>query len=402
MLGPKRSEEPYTPPDLALLQRIARQMAEVREHAELRSRVDDEQRIRREVLDHVADRGVVLFKECPQCGRCYDGDRDRCDDDGSRLTLSLPVERIVNDRYRLDRLIGRGGMGAVYDALDLRLQRSVAVKLLLGRDFGDRDALRRFDREARAVARLNHPNIVAIFDYGTLTTKGAAKGAFLVMERLHGRTLRAVLSEQTTHPPPGSTVWIEQILDAVEAAHAHGIVHRDLKPENVFVATSEDRAQVKVLDFGLATVRAAPGDETASVTMPGVVIGTLAYMAPEQMSGEQVDGRADLFALGVLIVEVLTGRRPFSANPLTRAAEVCRGLTPDVIEDKRLREGLARCLAPNPSERYSTVAEARKTLLPALASKNATAKIEDSKKTQTASHGSTKQNSPRKRENTKP
>ena len=255
-------------------------------------------------------------------------------------------------------------MGAVYDARDLRLQRSVAVKLLLGRDFGDRDALRRFDREARAVARLNHPNIVAIFDYGTLTTKGA----FLVMERLHGRTLRAALSEQTTHPPPGCTVWIEQILDAVEAAHAHGIVHRDLKPENVFVATSGDRAQVKVLDFGLATVRAMPGDETASVTMPGVVIGTLAYMAPEQMSGEQVDGRADLFALGVLIVEVLTGRRPFSANPLTRGAEICRGLTPDVIQDKRVREVLARCLAPNPSERYATVAEARKTLLPALAS----------------------------------
>ena len=132
------------------------------------------------------------------------------------------------------------------------------------------------------------------------------------------------------------------------------------------VATSAARDQIKVLDFGLATLRATPGDQTASVTVPGVVVGTLAYMAPEQMSGEADDQRADLFALGILTVEVLTGRRPFSGNPLTRGTEISRGLSTDILADARIRDALARCLAPDPDDRYATAAEARQRILPAL------------------------------------
>ena len=296
--------------------------------------------------------------------RVLRGDRERCDADGRELTLSLPVERTLAGRYRLERLIGRGGMGAVYDARDDRLRRQVAVKLLLGRNFGNRDALRRFDREARAVARLSHPNIIAVFDYGTL----AGQGAFLVMERIHGRTLREVISSHAEHPVRGCVAWIEQLFDAIAAAHAHGVVHRDLKPENVIVVREPGgRDQIKVLDFGLASVQNTANDETATVTMPGIVMGTLAYMAPEQMAGLPVDKRADIFSLGVIVFEILTGRRPFSANPLIRAAEVARGIPEAALDDERLRHALSRCLEDDPGRRYATSAEARDVLRPAIA-----------------------------------
>jgi transcriptional regulator len=334
------------------------------EHLQRETAVWTEQRIRQQVLGHLETHRGSLLKECPRCGRCYDPARDRCDLDGAELTWSLPVDRTVAQRYRLERLLGRGGMGAVYEAVDERLHRRVAVKVMLGGRFGIPDALRRFQREARAIARLNHVNIISVFDYGVLP----GQGAFLVMELAHGRTLRAELAHHGSFPPSQCPVWIEQILNGVTAAHAQGVIHRDLKPENVLVTpTDGSRDAIKLLDFGLARFRASPDEEdTATASAPGVALGTLAYMAPEQMLAQQVDERADLFSLGVMIVEILTGRKVFSENPARRLVEIHEALLPRTLDDDRARAVLTRCLAANPNDRYASVAEAAHDLLPAI------------------------------------
>ena len=334
-----------------------------REYLQRETAAWTQQHIRQQVLGHLGTRGVSPLKECPTCGRCYDTARDRCDLDGAELTWSLPVERTIAQRYRLERLLGRGGMGAVYEAVDERLHRRVAVKIMLGRSFGVPDALRRFQREARAIARLNHANIISVFDYGVLR----AQGAFLVMELAHGRTLRVELASHRSFPPSQCPVWIEQILSGVTAAHAQGVIHRDLKPENVLVTPGNGfRDGIKLLDFGLARFRPSTDDETATASVPGVALGTLAYMAPEQMLAQPADERADLFSLGVMVVEILSGRQVFSENPARRLIEIHEGLPASTLADVRTRAVLARCLAANPIDRYASVAEAAHDLLPAI------------------------------------
>lgn len=359
MLGEKRSEEPYTATDLMLLQAITRQMGLAWDNLRLQARISDHERIKHEVLARFEV--VDLVKECPHCGACFDSAATVCEADGHDLTLTLPVSRIIDGKYRLDRLIGRGGMGAVYEAQDLRLGRAVALKILPGRAFGDPAALRRFEREARVCAALSHPNITTVFDYGGLD----GGGAYLVMERLHGDTLRAALRRCGVLLPIVAADWFDQILEGVKAAHAEGIVHRDLKPENVVIAG----AVVKLLDFGLARMG---GVHTAGETgtVAGVVVGTFGYMAPEQLTGSAVDERTDIFALGVMVVEALTGRRPFDRPSF---AEVLSAILRDQCHipgeraDIRELDRIVRCcLASDSSARYLSVAALQRELVPAL------------------------------------
>jgi eukaryotic-like serine/threonine-protein kinase len=239
LLGEKKSEEPYSPSDKSLLQSLAGQMALVSENVWLQERLDEESRIRHEVLARLDQSEVKLLRECPRCHACYDSDAAACSADGSELTVTLPVERVIEGKYRLESRIGRGGMGAVYVATDLRLNRSVAVKIMTGGLFGNRSALRRFEREARATAQLMHPNIVAIHDYGRV----GSDGAYLVMERVPGCTWCSALERRKRLAPEIAAWWFDQLLGGLQAAHAAGIVHRDLKPDNVLV----DRDCIKIL-----------------------------------------------------------------------------------------------------------------------------------------------------------
>jgi eukaryotic-like serine/threonine-protein kinase len=361
MLGEKQSEEPYSAGDTRLLHAVGQQTAVILDNLRLKGRVRDEQRIRHDVLAKLDVSLLSLMRECPACGWCYDSGDEICTRDGTALTFTLPVARTIEGKYRLDRLIGQGGMGAVYEARDLRLGRGVAVKVMLGGAFGHESALRRFRREAQAVARLNHPNIVGLYDYGELE----GGGAYLVMERLHGATLRAEMKRTGIFPLAKTADWFEPMLDGLVAAHEQGVVHRDLKPENVLGARQVSGSLVvKILDFGLAKIRPLPtGTASHSLTEPGVVLGTLAYMAPEQLVGREVDQRADIYSSGVILVEMMTGCRPIAQAPDMPASYHLPGSVPN---QAALDAVVQYCLGAAPNSRFPSAAELRAALIPAL------------------------------------
>jgi serine/threonine protein kinase len=323
------------------------------------------------VLARFEDQQINLVKECPACGVCYDSSSDVCINDQRELTLSLPVERIIDNKYRLEKLIGRGGMGAVYEATDLRLNRRVAIKILLGNMFGDRTALRRFEREAQASARLNHPNIISVYDYGGIRTDGA----YLVMELVRGTTLRSELRRLGRLDPHTAAVWFTQLFEGVNAAHEAGVIHRDLKPENVLISgdatgNEKTRAQIKVLDFGLAKILQVDPSNPQSLTTPGTIMGTFAYMSPEQVTGEEVDKRSDIFSLGVIVVEALTGHRPFvgrtSAELIAAILSAQFDLRGKLPEVQQLNAVLQKCLAKDRGQRFASVPAMQQELIPAI------------------------------------
>ena len=367
LLGEKQSEEPYRAGDRQLLQAVAWQTAIVRENLRLRAQVSDEQRIRHDVLARLDGRSLDLLKECPACGACFDSPRERCERDGRLLTLSMPVGRTIDAKYRLDQLIGKGGMGAVYEARDLRLDRPVAVKIILPRAFGQHLPLRRFHREARAAARLNHPGIVSVYDVGTLE----GEGAYLVMERVYGVTLRAELDHIGVMPPPAAAEWFDPLLRGTAAAHAQDIVHRDLKPENVIGQRQDSRlVAVKILDFGLAKFRPGQAAVSGTVTADGVIMGTLGYMSPEQLLGGDVDQGTDIFAVGVMLAEALTGQKPFRGDTysdhLRAVVQEVYHLPCSSPEHHAVDALLQRCLARSPKDRFASAEELRQELIPAL------------------------------------
>ena len=215
--------------------------------------------------------------------------------------MTVTGTRVLGGRYALCEVLGTGGMATVWRARDEVLGREVAVKVLSPQYAADPGFLARFEREARHAARLSHPRLVTVFDSGVDETT-----PFIVMELVAGRTLRQVLDE-TGAPPAGEAVGIAAaVCEALEVAHAAGLVHRDIKPANIALA---DGGEVKVLDFGIARAEGGTG-----VTGTAVVLGTAAYLSPEQASGRLAGPQADLYSLGCVLFEMLTGAPPFSAD----------------------------------------------------------------------------------------
>ncbi len=215
------------------------------------------------------------------------------------------VGRLLDGRYQVESRIARGGMATVYQAVDRRLDRLVALKVMHPHLADDAEFVARFVREARSAARLSHPNVVQVFDQGADQTGDAGDVLYLAMELLPGRTLRDVIAERGALTPREALTITEGVLDALGAAHRAGIVHRDIKPENVILT---DEGRVKVADFGLAKA------VTGGPTQTGALIGTVAYLAPEIVSRGIADARSDVYAAGIMLFEMLTGRQPFSGE----------------------------------------------------------------------------------------
>ncbi len=288
VLGPRRSEEPYNEEDLEWLTTIAHAVGAL--------------------LERSSD-GEQGLAECERCGRCYEGATAVCVHDREKLTR-IRGAILINGRYRLESRLGRGGMGAVYVALDTALERSVAVKVIRDDVTSPLDLESRFRREARAAASFAHPHVVRVYDFGV----ERSGRPFLVMELLEGGTLR----ERLTSGAPMDRTEVLQILrgvcSALAAAHARALVHRDLKPENIYLQRHATGSVPKVLDFGLAKAlhgEQTPADSTAAGTSAGLLVGTLEYMAPEQVAGDDVNPAWDVWALGIIAYEMLTGRHPF-------------------------------------------------------------------------------------------
>jgi len=319
---------------------------------------------------------------CARCQRELGPDERVCTQCGNTLEVQMEavptpapeadtgIGRTIGGKYRIDALLGRGGMGRVYRATDVGLDRPVAVKMLDSALLADPTMAKRFQREARAATRLRHPNSVAVMDFGQ-TDDGQM---YLVMELVGGRSLTRLIADEFPVAHERVVRIGAQILAALSEAHAHGVLHCDLKPENVMVESRRDEADaVKVLDFGVAKI-AEGGPALSRLTQIGSVCGTPGYMSPEQARGETLDPRTDLYSVGVILYELVTGKLPFDAE--TPIGLITRALTerpprpsvrrPDVRVPIALEALIMRTLSTDRDDRPASAEEFRESLLASI------------------------------------
>ena len=305
------------------------------------------------------------MKICPVCSTEYSDDVKFCPNDGQTLRSAAPandlVGQVIADRYHVVKKLGEGGMGQVYLAEHVKMGRRSAIKVMNPSMVHDPDAVARFNREASNASRITHPNVCAIYDFGE-TPDGLI---YLAMEFIEGEPLTDLLQREGALPLPRATAIFLQTADALQAAHDLGIVHRDLKPDNIMLSRRKGGGDtVKVVDFGIA--KAVGGDEAGQkVTKTGLVVGTPEFMSPEQLSGDKLDGRSDLYSLALVLYRMLTGDLPFQATSVqetmikrltdepTKLAEA----RPDLSFPAGLQPVLDTALARTPTERYQTVAK---------------------------------------------
>ena len=307
--------------------------------------------------------------QCPACGKSNPPESKFCGKCGTPLVSNAPRPGdIIADRYRVVAPIGRGAMGTVYRAEHVQISKVMAIKLLHQELQRNPENVARFHREAESASRLNHPNTVHVFDFGR-TKSGSL---YLVMEYVDGDDLAKVLDKDGPMPFGRVAYLCAQVAGSVEDAHAAGIVHRDLKPENIVITEGREGETAKVLDFGLAKL--FEGTVEAQVTSSGTIVGTPYYMSPEQIQGQELDGRSDVYAVGAIMYECVVGKPPFEApNPV--------GVLSKHLSEEPLRpsarsplsvpaeadEIILRCLEKDPDRRYQTAEELRQALIEYLA-----------------------------------
>lgn len=310
--------------------------------------------------------------KCSSCQSPIDGSQRFCPSCGATVTGSSPggtsgaplIGQNLGGKYRVVRLIGEGGMGAVYEGEQLlgSAKRRVAVKTLHAHMSRDPNLEARFEREVATIAELEHPNTIQVYDFGS-TPQGVL---YIVMEFLHGANLSQRLVAEGAMAPDRATHVLEQVCGSLEEAHGRGIVHRDLKPDNVvLVERAGQKDFVKVLDFGIAKRAREPDGKEQKLTGQGMVLGTPPYMSPEQFTARPIDARSDIYSLGVLAYETLTGKLPFKADTAWEWAAQHMTQPPTPIESLAeggrvpsfMRSAIARALAKSPEDRFQTVRE---------------------------------------------
>jgi serine/threonine-protein kinase len=306
------------------------------------------------------------MKVCPVCQLCYEDTDTTCDQEehGGLVTARLGT-RLIADKYRLDRLLARGGMGAVYSGTHVELDRPVAIKLLLPNLNADTQAFERFRREARAAARVKHQNVADIYDYGVL----ADDEAYIVMELVEGETLHERLKRDGQLMIAETVAISKQIAEGLEAAHYSGIIHRDLKPSNIIL--NQDAVagtRVKIIDFGIAKISEQINTDDSTLTATGMLVGTPRYMSPEQCLGEELDARSDIYSYGVIVYEMLAGRPPFDSTSAVAIAFKHIHEPPPPLEEHRrnvpppMAKLIADSLSIDPAGRPQTATELKQRL----------------------------------------
>jgi serine/threonine-protein kinase len=302
-------------------------------------------------------------KVCPTCGTEYPLSERFCPRDGTALRSASSsgdlVGSVVADRYHIIKKLGEGGMGAVYLAEHVKMGRKSALKVMHPGMNSDPDAIARFNREASNASRLSHPNICGIYDFGE-TPDGLI---YLAMEFIEGKALADLVEKDGALQPARAASIVHQTADALQVAHDAGIVHRDLKPDNIMVAKHRDGTDlVKVVDFGIAK---ASSSEAQKVTKTGMVVGTPEYMSPEQLAGDKLDGRSDIYSLGLVAFNCLTGKLPFPSETaqeamimrLTDRPRTLSEMRPDVAWPEDVQAVLDKALARDSAERYQSAAQ---------------------------------------------
>jgi serine/threonine protein kinase len=275
--------------------------------------------------------------------------------------LQIAPGAVLKDTYRIDAELGSGGMGTVYQATHLGLEKTMAVKVLSPKAISSPESLARFTREARVAGKVNHPAMTAVIDFGV--EQGTP---YIVMEYVDGVELAEVIERQGPMPPRQAVAVMRQIVSLLHAAHALGIVHRDLKPSNIKVVRAgpaDGQLFVKVLVFGIAKVL---GDVAGQLTSEGMMVGTPAYMAPEQIAAKPIDGRTDLYAAGLIFYELLSGKRAFKGDTIARILHAQMSEPPPPLAlplPEVLRQTLEKFYEKNPEDRFQDAAEADRALI---------------------------------------
>ncbi|HEY9719446.1 MAG TPA: serine/threonine-protein kinase [Trichormus sp.] len=306
-------------------------------------------------------------KYCPKCYQQFEGNIPVCPDDGALLRGAKNdplIGKVFADKYEVNSVLGLGGMSIVYKALHKLMDRNVAIKMLHKNLKEDIVALERFRLEARAASLLSHQNIIAVYDFG-VTNDGEP---YFVMDCLEGESLKELIERKGRVPFDRALPIFRQICDGLEAAHKKGVVHRDLKPANVCLIKEDDGSElVKLVDFGIAKLLPQSGKEQQHLTQTGEVFGSPIYMSPEQCLGKDLDTRSDIYALGCLMYETLTGDPPFIGDSFLETmnkhvgeeAKSIRKAFPDANVPEDLDQLILQCMSKKPENRYQSAGEIR-------------------------------------------
>lgn len=304
------------------------------------------------------------MKLCLVCNFQFEDEQELCPKDYSKLVplgKDQLIGKLIQDRYRVECMLAKGSMGVVYKAMQELIGREVAIKVLHGYLVADEESIKRFHKEAKAASRLNHPNITTLYDYGVL---GSGQ-PYIVMDLLRGSSLAEILKERDYLPYDEAVVIFKQVCEAMAEAHKRGVVHRDIKPENIMLEYTDRGVQVKVVDFGIAKFVQEQDDTIGKITKTGTVCGSPTYMSPEQCDDNKVDHRSDIYSLGVVIYETITGKVPFSGQDIYNVMTMhvkdppprLKQVRPDLDLPAHLEAVLDKALAKDPDERYQSATE---------------------------------------------